>query len=71
MPGCSDKALLATLSERGPVEIASLATELETHPLTIHKRCGELQSAGHVRQVSGGVYAITDDGQAYLEALTN
>ena len=69
MNGCSDQALLAMLAERDSVEMASLASEFETHPMTITQRCYELQSDGHVRQIAGGVYAITDDGRAYLETL--
>ncbi|AGB36733.1 hypothetical protein [Natronococcus occultus] len=70
MQGCSDQALLATLAERGPAEMVTLADEFETHPVTITERCYELQSEGHVRQISGGVYVITDDGRAYLETLS-
>ncbi|WP_306057147.1 hypothetical protein [Natronococcus wangiae] len=69
MERCSDRALLAVLAEREPVEMASLATALEAHPVTIDQRCYELQSDGHVCQVSGGVYEITDAGRAYLESL--
>ncbi|ELY52168.1 hypothetical protein C492_19931 [Natronococcus jeotgali DSM 18795] len=50
--------------------MATLADEFEIHPVTITERCYELQSAGHVRQISGGVYVITDDGRAYLETLS-
>jgi Mn-dependent DtxR family transcriptional regulator len=69
MNGCSDQVLLATLVERGPIEMAALADTVEVHPVTLTDRCAELQSDGHVRQIAGGVYAITDDGRAYLESL--
>ena len=70
MSPCSSRVVLHHLDERGPVEVTSLAAALDEHPMTVTKRCYDLQSEGHVRQISGGVYAITDDGQEYLEQLS-
>jgi DNA-binding Lrp family transcriptional regulator len=70
MKGCSDRSLLAALAEHGPIEMASLADAVESHPMTVDARCSELQDAGHLRRIGGGVYAITEDGEAYLETLS-
>ncbi|QFU84190.1 DeoR family transcriptional regulator [Natronorubrum aibiense] len=70
MTRCSSRGLLSLLDERGPVEATSLAAALDVHPMTVRTKCHELQSAGHVRQVSGGVYTITETGRDYLSTLT-
>jgi DNA-binding Lrp family transcriptional regulator len=70
MGECSDRTLLATLAEQGPTEMGSLANAVESHPVTVDTRCSELQDAGHLRRIGGGVYAITEDGRAYLETLS-
>ncbi len=70
MTHCSTRGLLDLLAERGPTEVTSLAAALEAHPVTVTKQCCELQSDGHVRQIAGGVYTITDTGEAYLVTLT-
>ncbi|MXV62371.1 MarR family transcriptional regulator [Natronorubrum sp. JWXQ-INN-674] len=69
MTACSTRGLLDLLDERGPTEIGVLAAALETHPVTVTNRCSTLQSDGYVRQISGGVYVITDDGEEYLTSL--
>ena len=58
------------LDERGAVEVGTLAAALEEHPVTVTQVCYDLQADGHVRQVSGGVYTITDDGREFLTAQT-
>lgn len=70
MTNCSSRGLLDVLDERGPAEVTSLASALEVHPVTVTKECHDLQSDGHIRQISGGVYTITDEGRVYLEQLS-
>ncbi|WP_027119034.1 DeoR family transcriptional regulator [Natronorubrum tibetense] len=70
MTNCSSRVLLRVLDERGAVETTSLADALGVHPVTVSKECHELQSDGHIRQISGGVYAITDTGERHLETLS-
>jgi len=70
MTRCSTRGLLATLDARGPVEATTLATALEVHPMTVTKQCYELQCSGYVRQISGDVYTITEDGREHLAALS-
>lgn len=66
MAPCSRRALLTVLAEHGPLEVTTLAATLETHPLTVDQACAELHAAGYVQQVAGGVYDITETGDASL-----
>ncbi|ELY61629.1 helix-turn-helix domain-containing protein [Natronolimnohabitans innermongolicus] len=68
MTNCSSRGLLVLLDERGPTEVTSLAASLEAHPMTVTSECRDLQSDGLVRQISGGVYRITEDGRQQLRA---
>lgn len=70
MTNCSTRVLLGILDERGAVETTTLATVVDAHPMTVATKCHELQTAGHVRQVSGGVYSITDAGEQHLATLS-
>lgn len=70
MTTCSRRSLLRLLDERGPTAVTSLAATLDEHPVTVTKACTELQRDGHVRQVSEGVYVITEDGEAHLATLS-
>lgn len=70
MTNCSTRGLLRVLDERGPAEVTALAECLEVHPVTVTKECYDLQSDGHIRQISGGVYNITDEGEEYLRTLS-
>lgn len=54
------RAILEALDASGPATTAELAATLETHPVTIERRCRSLQRAGHVRQRTGGVYVRAD-----------
>ena len=69
MTDCSNRALLRVLDDRGPAATTELAGELGAHPLTVDHKCSELRAEGHVRQISVGVYSITDDGREYLVPL--
>ncbi|WP_049914761.1 helix-turn-helix domain-containing protein [Haloterrigena salina] len=70
MTNCSSRGLLRVLDERGAVEVGTLAATLDEHPVTVTQVCYDLQSDGHVQQVSGGVYTITEDGRQYLTTLS-
>lgn len=50
------------LREHGPATGPELAALLDMHPATVERRCRALQRAGRVRLVTGGRYALTDDG---------
>lgn len=67
----SNRTLLALLAERGPLDVASLAATLETHPLTVAQQCADLQSAGYVRQIGDDVYVLSDAGEDYLARLAD
>ncbi|GAB3677831.1 MarR family transcriptional regulator [Halopiger thermotolerans] len=69
MTGCSDRALLALLEERGPIRVTRLAAALDAHPLTVTQYCDDLRADGYVRRISSDVYVITEDGRSYLTAL--
>lgn len=68
MPHCPERAVLSVLDNGGPMAVTSLAQSLDEHPTTVDLTCAELQSSGHVKQISGGIYDITADGTAYLSA---
>jgi len=46
------------LAEHGPATGPDLAERLDAHPLTVERRCTDLQRAGRIRQVPGGRYAL-------------
>lgn len=58
-------AILETLAETSPATCAELATALESHPVTVERRCRALQRAGYIRRCAGGTYALAD---AYAES---
>ncbi|WP_440764201.1 Lrp/AsnC family transcriptional regulator [Natronorubrum sp. DTA7] len=53
-------AILEALEASSPATIADLATALETHPVTVERRCRSLQRNGHIRQCTGGVYTLVE-----------
>lgn len=69
MVHCPERALLTVLDERGPTRVTALATELETHPITITQYCDDLRSDGYVYRVSADVYAISEAGRERLASL--
>ena len=46
------------LAEHGPATGPDLAELLDAHPLTVERRCTDLQRAGRIRQGTGGRYAL-------------
>ena len=54
------RAILETLAESGPSTTTELATALESHPVTVERRCRALQRAGYIRHCASGVYALAD-----------
>ena len=58
------RAILEALEESSPATAADLATLLETHPVTLERRCRDLQREGYVRRCRGGTYALDDDWDA-------
>lgn len=51
--------------------VPTLAETLDGHPITIDRRCYELQRDGYIRQTSKGVYVITDAGEDRRETHVN
>ncbi|PSQ08886.1 hypothetical protein BRC93_14285 [Halobacteriales archaeon QS_5_70_15] len=51
------------LAEHGPATGPALAELLDAHPLTVERRCTDLQRAGRVRQDTGGRYTIWEAGR--------
>ncbi|WP_293033343.1 winged helix-turn-helix transcriptional regulator [Natronococcus sp.] len=60
--GRSERAILELLSDDGPMTRSQLAERLAAHPVTIDRRCRDLQRAGRVRRCPGGAFAIDDSG---------
>lgn len=54
------RAIRDALAASGPSTTAELAATLESHPMTVERRCRALQRRGDLRQCSGGVYALAD-----------
>lgn len=65
----SRRGVLRILDERGTAEATAVAATLEVHPVTVAQTCRDLQAEGHVRQVSQGVFTITEDGRALARAM--
>ncbi|MDG5818758.1 winged helix-turn-helix transcriptional regulator [Natronococcus sp. A-GB7] len=58
----NERAILELLSDDGPMTSSQLADRLAAHPLTIDRRCRDLQRAGRVRRCPGGAFAVDDSG---------
>ncbi|WP_306052262.1 winged helix-turn-helix transcriptional regulator [Natronococcus wangiae] len=58
LPGQAEREILRTLAESGPITIPELADRLAAHPVTIERRCRELQRAGYVRRCTGGTFTV-------------
>ena len=54
------RAILEALEESSPATAADLATVLGTHPVTVERRCRDLQREEYVRRCRGGTYALDD-----------
>lgn len=66
------RAILEALEESSPATIAQLATALDTHPVTVERRCRGLQRNGDIRQCTGGVYTLVEtDGDRQAAALAD
>lgn len=55
-----EDAILEVLEESSPATTADLATALETHPVTIERRCRALYRSGRIRRCTGGAYALAE-----------
>ena len=55
-----DRRIPELLAEHGPATVPDLAERLDTHPLTVERRCAELQRTGRIRQDTGGRYTTCD-----------
>lgn len=60
LPGRGERVVLQTIADAGPISIAELADRLAAHPITIERRCQELQRAGYVHRCAGGTFAVDD-----------
>ncbi|WP_049927465.1 helix-turn-helix domain-containing protein [Halopiger goleimassiliensis] len=58
-----DRAVLETLAETGPLTVPQLAARLRSHPVTVERRCLELQRRGYLRQGTGGKLTLTEPGE--------
>lgn len=58
----SEREILELLSDDGPMTSTQLADRLAAHPVTIDRRCRDLQRAGRVRRCPGGAFAVDDSG---------
>ena len=56
-----DDSIPELLAEHGPTTGPELAVLLEVHPLTVERRCADLQRAGRIRQETGGAYALPEE----------
>ena len=62
----ADDQILETLEGQGAGTPKSLSDELDMNNDYVGTRCRTLVAYGLVDRVSRGLYAITDDGRAYL-----
>lgn len=58
-----DRTIPELLAEYGPATGPALAELLDTHPLTVERRCADLQRAGRIRQDTGGRYTLWGAGR--------
>lgn len=56
-----ERVILQTLAESGPITIPELADSLAVHPVTIERRCSDLQRAGYVRRCTGGKFTLDEN----------
>lgn len=52
--------ILEALEESNPATPAELAAALETHPMTVDRRCRDLQRDGYLRRCPGGTYMLSE-----------
>lgn len=64
------RTLLATIQQRETAAVTDIAEALDAHPVTVDRRCSELQRRGYVRRTATGVYLITEAGEEHLRELT-
>jgi DNA-binding IclR family transcriptional regulator len=57
-PPRPDRTIPELLAEHGPATGPDLAELLDSHPLTVERRCSDLQRAGRIRQDTGGRYTL-------------
>lgn len=62
--GRCEREILEQLTDDGPMTVSQLADRLAAHPVTIERRCRELQRTGRVRRCPGGAFAVDDSGDA-------
>ncbi|WP_121741072.1 helix-turn-helix domain-containing protein [Natronorubrum halophilum] len=53
-------AILEALDRSRSATAVELATALETHPMTVERRCRSLQRDGYLRQCTGGAYTLAE-----------
>jgi len=53
-----DRTIPELLAEHGPATGPDLAALLDAHPLTVERRCTDLQHRGRIRQGTGGRYTL-------------
>jgi DNA-binding IclR family transcriptional regulator len=59
-----DGSILDALAAHGPATGPELAQLLGTHPITVERRCCDLQQRGRVQQTTGGAYVLAERSYA-------
>lgn len=59
--------ILVLLEARGPLDFLAIAGALNAHPITVHRICADLGTAGYLREDKGGIYELTPSGKRLFD----
>lgn len=57
-----EREILSVVVGHEPVTVPEIASHLDAHPVRVQRHCTVLQDAGHLRQVTGGLYVPGNRG---------
>lgn len=61
-PPPTERAILTAIDAREQLSVPELADRLDTHPVSVARRCDDLQQDGSIRQTTSGRYTLTETG---------
>lgn len=59
--------ILETLNTRGCLHVMDIAAEIDEHPVSIDRKCNDLQKQELARMCGSGVYTLTERGERVCE----
>lgn len=69
-PSPTERAILVALDAREQLSVTELADHLDAHPVSVARRCDDLQQDGTIRQITSGRYTLTETGTRQVSGDT-